>query len=51
MQREVTNAAKRRVNDVFAAASVGRAAMAAREAELREQVETTAGRRVTTPST
>jgi hypothetical protein len=51
MQREVTNAAKRRVNDVFAAASVGRAAMAAREAELREQVETTAGRRVTSPST
>jgi len=45
VQREVTGAARRRVGDVRAAASEGRAAMAAREAELRAQVETTAGRR------
>jgi hypothetical protein len=38
VQREVTNAAKRRVNDVFAAASVGKAAMAEREAELRARM-------------
>jgi hypothetical protein len=38
VQREVANAAKRRVNDVFAAASVGKAAMAEREAELRARM-------------
>jgi hypothetical protein len=38
VQREVTNAAKRRVNDVFAAASVGKAAMEEREAELRARM-------------
>jgi hypothetical protein len=46
VQREVTDAARRRVGDVWAAASEGRAAMAEREAELRAQVDATAGRRV-----
>jgi hypothetical protein len=38
VQREVTDAARRRVSDVRAAASEGKAAMAAREAELRARL-------------
>jgi hypothetical protein len=45
VQREVTDAARRRVGDVRAAASEGRAAMQAREAELRSHVEATTTRR------
>ena len=45
MQREVTDAARRKVSDVRAAASEGRAAMVEREAELKAQVETSTARR------
>jgi hypothetical protein len=46
VQREVTDAARRKVSDVRAAATEGRAAMVEREAELRAQVETSTVRRV-----
>ena len=45
VQQELTGAARRRVSDVRAAASEGRAAMQAREAELKAQVDATTARK------